>query len=286
MSQLPVLIIGRNRADKLSALLNSEALRNLEQIYIFLDGPLVTKPTDTAQQKLFDTQNVAKEFCQANLSRIHIEQGNLGCYKGVTKAIDWFFTMNEKGLILEDDLQLHNQTPEIVENLLFEYSNNEEVGSISLYRVEGENNNNGLIFSDYPSSWGWATWRDRWAEFDHQAGSKIVKRPWLMFQHGGYLGLRRWFYIARGLQKNELDSWAYRWLFTFWLKSFKTIVSPVNMVMNVGFGEDATHTKRGRSNTIFEGKLDYKSFNSQRNKEADISYDNCLLKSQFGIFSK
>jgi hypothetical protein len=39
------------------------------------------------------------------------------------------------------------------------------------------------------------------------------------------------------------DSWAYIWLFTCWSQSGLIAVSNPNLIINIGFGSDATHTK-------------------------------------------
>jgi hypothetical protein len=46
--------------------------------------------------------------------------------------------------------------------------------------------------------------------------------------------------------RNEVDSWAYRWTLSTWLAGGVAVLPAVNLVSNIGFGDEATHT-RGRS---------------------------------------
>jgi hypothetical protein len=41
----------------------------------------------------------------------------------------------------------------------------------------------------------------------------------------------------------ELNAWGAPWLFSCWLQNSLTIVPNVNLVTNIGFGDEATHTK-------------------------------------------
>ena len=45
------------------------------------------------------------------------------------------------------------------------------------------------------------------------------------------------------LIKNGLDTWDYQWVFCRWVNSGLTIIPSLNMIKNIGFGENATHTK-------------------------------------------
>lgn len=43
--------------------------------------------------------------------------------------------------------------------------------------------------------------------------------------------------------QNSIDSWAYRWTLACWLQSGLTILPNVNLVSNIGFDTNSTHTK-------------------------------------------
>jgi len=40
-----------------------------------------------------------------------------------------------------------------------------------------------------------------------------------------------------------IDTWDYQWTFTMWFNGGLAVLPNVNMVSNIGFCEDATHTK-------------------------------------------
>ena len=278
-----VLIVGRNRPEYLQRLLNLKAIQNCGNIFIFLDGPEVKTDLSTGDEKLRYTQQIAKDFVTEQQGKLLISNSQLGCYRGVTTAIDWFFSHVDEGIILEDDLMLHDDALLVAEKALNQFREDLSIASICLYRIGKSDNSYNFTISEFTSSWGWATWKNRWLDFDHSSEKKLLFHPLIVWKHGGIRGIRRWHGVMKRLRKGELDSWGYRWLFSVWLRRKLNAVSPYNLVANRGFGEHATHTKSGESNNIdksFEWeKIDW----TIDSKEANTVYDRLLLERQFGI---
>ena len=45
------------------------------------------------------------------------------------------------------------------------------------------------------------------------------------------------------LQNSEVTYWDAKWIYSIWMKNALSITPNVNLVKNIGFGVDATHTK-------------------------------------------
>jgi len=280
---VPVLIIGRNRPNHLTRLLYSDALKDCASIYIFLDGPEIKSHNGNDDSSLRDTQQVAREFLEKRKGKILVSKNHLGCYRGVTTGIEWFFSHEDEGVILEDDLLLHKDAIATAGRALDEFRNQRSIASICLYRVGNADDSYGFTISDFTSSWGWATWRNRWADFDYRVEERLVFHPIVLMKHGGIPGFRRWYVVARRLRRKELDSWAYRWMFSVWLKRKHNAVVPFNLVENHGFGDSSTHTKKGQSVKIEENfekdRVKWKIKSVKLNKR----YDRLLMDKHFGI---
>ena len=52
-----------------------------------------------------------------------------------------------------------------------------------------------------------------------------------------------WTMIFDKTFNNEIDTWDYQWTFACWANDSPCIIPASNMVKNIGYGEDATHTK-------------------------------------------
>ena len=232
-----------------------DALGFASNLYLFLDNSSGKESTET-QRDIYECGEIAKmvaeEYPNVFVSRT---SKNLGCYKAVTCALDWFFQHEDAGLILEDDLVVGSEIGSLAENLLSIQRNNFRIGSISFYRnymydlqVETKGK---FVLSPFFSSWGWATWSDRWRLFRHN----LLETHWTLrymkyINKGGLDGLRNWADVERRLSRNDLDSWAYRWMITHWLEEMDSLIVPYNLVENIGFNQRATHTKSGKSNVI------------------------------------
>ena len=92
--------------------------------------------------------------------------------------------------------------------------------------------------------WGWATWRNRWnkytLELDGYEEIKKNKQLSLLFNR---FELRRRMKRFEGVRNGSIDSWAYQWSFTLYKNNQLTIIPKNNFILNIGFGEDSTHTK-------------------------------------------
>jgi hypothetical protein len=249
-----------------------------------LDGPEISAGRNIEEMKLRETQDLARTFIERRSGKLKIAQEKLGCYRGVTTAIDWFFQSVTEGLILEDDLLLHPKSMEFVTKALENLRKVDLVSSICLYRVGERDASGNFTLSSFTSSWGWATWKNRWEFFDHNVERKISHHPLLMLKHGGIKGFKRWRSVSQRLRSGELDSWGYRWLFSVWLRRGMNLVFPYNLVENSGFDDFATHTKSGKSNSIETKEINVDTLKWDfSNLAIDSYYDKKVLKNNFGI---
>ena len=61
---------------------------------------------------------------------------------------------------------------------------------------------------------------------------------------------RYWRKDLQQTRQQEIDSWAYQWTACIWFYGGITATPNVNLIKNIGFGEDATHTKVLNQNQI------------------------------------
>ena len=240
---LPVLVIGFNRPELLWKVFS--ALEELEGIRLYgaVDGP----------RRGFSGDKVNCAKCRSILEssssfnvRTRFLDSNAGCKRGVAGAIDWFFEHEESGVILEDDCV---PTPEFLRfcrQMLQRYQDDE-----SVFAVCGNNFQNGkkrgdgsYYFSKYAHIWGWATWRRAWQKNDVNMGfwpELRASEQWKKL-HPKQREREHWEQLLDRVAAGEIDTWDYQWLASIWAHGGKSIIPNKNLVTNVGFGADATHT--------------------------------------------
>jgi hypothetical protein len=215
------------------------------KLFIIADGPRLGHPTDADRCR--EVREIVEEIdWPCEVQRNYAEQ-NLGCKMRPKTGIDWVFEYVERAIILEDDCLPHPDFYDYCEELLERYKNDNRV-----MVVTGNNFQDGRRFGDaayYFSKnnhvWGWATWRRAWLKND----SSIKFWPefknsqkWLDFFYDS-TERKYWESIFNKVYAGEFETaWDYPWTASVWYHGGLTATPNVNLVTNIGFGPDGTHT--------------------------------------------
>ncbi len=172
---------------------------------------------------------------------------NLGCKKRVASGINWVFSKVEEAIILEDDCLASPSFFEYCQTLLERYRNDKRVmhiggGNFLFNQVKLDSS---YYFSRYSfAGYGWATWRRAWQLYDPDMTS------WTAFRDSGNLDLLfedayerdYWRSILERTWSGDIDTWDFQWFYTCWMNGGLCALPNVNLVANLGFRADATHT--------------------------------------------
>ena len=238
----PVLVTGFNRPEFLEEQI--QLLLNLQcKIYVSLDIPDRNDCNNHALSRrcISIVENFSEE-----LKAVRISSENLGCYRGVTEGISWGFGYEENLIILEDDVRVNEVFLSYATDMLTNLAKNKVVGSIAGSNFVPQSNitdsGEQVRLSAFTSSWGWATWRDRWEEYLID----VSTFPCLDFtfpeNFWSYKSKKYWIKIFKDTKNGKYDAWDYRWLYSNWKRQRLTVVPNANLVLNIGFGAGATHT--------------------------------------------
>jgi hypothetical protein len=157
----------------------------------------------------------------------------------VISAIDWFFTNEKSGFILEDDLIPSLDFFKFASDGLAKYELNEDVWMISGSRMVPSQE--GQVESDwscYPMIWGWATWAARWLTM-RETYSESDRFNYINFFSAKY---NFWSAGSRRAKSGLIDTWDIPLAFAQWSQSKFSMIPPVNLVTNIGFDSQAMHT--------------------------------------------
>lgn len=239
----PILLLGFNRPDLLRGLVEILAKVQPPKLYLAVDGPRSDHPGEAERcaECAAMLDNLGWPCKVETLARTE----NLGCRLAVTGAIDWFFSKEEEGIILEDDCWPEPSFLRFATELLERYRNDPRVGMISGQNAYGfiTNKKDSYRFSTKMSIWGWATWRRAWLlnEQDPDVicrdSAELVKRSNLT-RRGQRFDSR---FVKQYLA--EFSTWDIPWMLSLERHEMLSIVPARNLSANVGFnGESGTHT--------------------------------------------
>ncbi len=244
----PILLIAWRRPKETNEVIKS--LRKIKPKNLFISCDGAREGNEEEFKKVKKTRNILKQNidwdCEINWQ---VSDTNLGCKKGVSNAISWFFKNVNEGIIIEDDIIAHKDFFEYCQNLLEKYRNDKRVWCIS-----GTNNQDEIIrgkgtyyFGKIPLIWGWATWKNRWENFDinfskwpEVKSSQILENIFTDDLQEQY-----WSKIfENSYEFSKPDTWDYAWVFTCLINNGLTAIPNRNLINNIGFNsQDATHTK-------------------------------------------
>lgn len=169
---------------------------------------------------------------------------NLGCKRRVSSGLDWVFSNVEEAIILEDDCLPAPSFFNFCDSLLAKYRDDERVMHIGGTNTQAgtKRSNDSYYFSKYAHVWGWASWRRAWKHYDVNMSvapdfASVVKSQCASQHEQNY-----WLNIFNRVANNEIDTWDYQWLYTCWTQHGLSVVPEINLVSNIGFGAEATHT--------------------------------------------
>jgi hypothetical protein len=172
---------------------------------------------------------------------------NLGCRERVISGLDWAFSLVEEAIILEDDCLPDSSFFPFCEELLARYRDDSRVGMIS-----GDNfvsahvkDDSSYYFSRMPHIWGWATWRSEWARYDRRLSRwpDIRKSNLLCEIFDDPRVMAHWTNIFDAMHSGTgPNTWDYQWVYTMFVNNALSVTPRANLVENIGFGADATHT--------------------------------------------
>ncbi len=244
----PVLVMAYRRPDLVTEVMRAVAQAKPARLFLACDGPHHDRPDEA---KLVAETRVAMEReiswdCEVQTRYL---KSNQGCRRGVEGAISWFFDHVEAGIILEDDCVPHPDFFSFCAELLNRYRDDERVMHVSgdgalPHPAVGPNAS--YVFSSEALVWGWATWRRAWRSYDSEL--QLWRRIRSDTESSrGVFGSRtatEWWsqVLDRLLFEGRPDSWAYRWSFSVMANDGLCVVPAVNLVSNVGFRPDSTHT--------------------------------------------
>jgi hypothetical protein len=214
-----------------------------KKLYVIADGAREGKPEE--QELVRRTRDVVSEIdwpCQ--VTRVYAEQ-NLGLRQRIFTGLDHVFSKEDSAIVLEDDCLPSQSFFRFCSELLETHEENEKVALVSGFNFAPPNRLDAdYFYSTSTYIWGWATWARTWNEFraspqveswTRQDTEEIKGTFASKIQMREFLGMMA---IA-----DTLNTWDIS--LAVWIRQAQrlTIVPRLNLVENIGFGAEATHTK-------------------------------------------
>jgi hypothetical protein len=241
MTVAAIAVFAFNRPDHLGRLLDS-LLSNPQfhssPLYLFVDGP-----RDCNDNKMIqEVQNVIEsKLINVRFDLIQREI-NLGLSRSLIEGISKILNIHDKVIVLEDDLVVSPKFIEFCNEGLVHYEMDLKVASIQGYSKELNYDKHDTYFLRGADCWGWATWKNRWQEFQEDADK--------LYQEIHASGLEKVFDVGGAYPytnmlirqaRGKLDSWAIRWHASMFLSNRLSLYPTTTLVDNLGRDGSGIH---------------------------------------------
>ncbi|MDZ4742354.1 MAG: glycosyltransferase family 2 protein [Verrucomicrobiota bacterium] len=247
----PVIFILFNRPEKTARVFDAIRQYKPSRLHIIADGPRLTHENDEklckSARSIIDTVD-----WRCDLTHDYATQ-NMGCRQRVSTGLVKAFEIYERAIILEDDCLPNQSFFNFSEELLDRYESREEIMHIggNNFLSQKENTDPGsYYFSKLFHIWGWATWRRAWKFYD------VDMKDWPRFKKSGHFKkllpdplMRSYWSRTFDLSYNKkIDSWDHQWCYACLKAGGFSATPKTNLVINIGFDADATHTRSNQKN--------------------------------------
>lgn len=246
MVYAPIIIFAFNRLDSLKHTVDS-LLRNNEakdcDLFVFVDGPRSHKDGESEKvqavreyvQKITGFKSVTWRFAETNKGLA------ASVISGTTEVMEKY----GKAIVVEDDLICMDNFLSFMNQGLDMYEHEKDVFSICGYTNKvrcPKDYTADSYFCARSSSWGWATWSDRWMSVDWQLlnWTEYQKKAKQFNRWGGsdcWGMLNDW-------HDGKNKSWAIRFCFAQFLQNKVSLFPVKSLVRNDGFDGNGTNCKK------------------------------------------
>jgi len=245
MTKTPVVFIVFNRPEMTRKVFERIRQARPSQLLVVADGPRPEFPDDVVNCR--DVRAIIESVDWHCEVTGNYADNNMGCRRRVSSGLDWVFNNVDEAIILEDDSLPHPTFFRFCEEMLDRFRDDRRIMHIggTNYQFGLRRTKSSYYYSRYNPVPGWASWRRAWNYYD------VNMRMWPEISQGGWLydilGNKRstiyWQNMFRKTFAGEINTWDYQWTFACWLQNGLSVIPNTNLISNIGYSNEATHTK-------------------------------------------
>jgi len=236
--EAPVLFIGFNRPEV--SLQTFDYIRKAKptKLYIAIDGPRADKPGE--EKLVAEVKKIVENVDWPCETHYKYNETNKGAEITVSSAISWVFETEEYAIILEDDIVAPLSFFKFAQEMLMKYKDDDRfcIVTSNNYTPIKLPNDEDYFFAKYGHTWGWATWKRAWKDYDL---NKEIKDEHLDLQYLSQmtntrkeaLYYKKLFTRLKSAGKGN-NTWDYMRVYTHFVSGQLSIIPSVNLSSNIG----------------------------------------------------
>ena len=250
LTRAAVLIFAYKRVDSLTQILEVLLSDKERNIYISIDSdPETSAPNAQVLQLVRDFA----DYSNHNV-KVWTYPEHLGLQRNCKNAIHNFFSLENIGIVLDDDIIPTKAFFASLDAALEVFAENQDIYFVNGWTPFLANEiANKPYFTEYFVSWGWASWSSKILKlsFDMVEAKKDFWKSWKPFGYYHNLGFRP-FWLRRyyAVSSSKSRSWDWELLFSLWTRKGKVVSVHERLCTNIGYDSHASHPNNGSKRQI------------------------------------
>ncbi len=230
VDSVPVLVVVHRRPEHVARVMGQLRIAQPSTLFVAADIPASGSDDEAHREAL----RIATSIDWPCDLRVTVSEAPLGCSPRILSAIDWAFRYVNRLMVIEDDIVIDPSFVPWAGAMLTRYEHDSSIGHIGgrneLIRWSPTAGDHLIVRRG--SMWGWATWRDVWERYRNSPMLDVPTGSSLLDEH------------TRLLEPPPGASliWDVDWSRFLLRSALHSVVPSVNLVNNIGFGVNATHT--------------------------------------------
>lgn len=239
---VPVTVIIFNRPEITKVL--GDVIRQVspDRLFIISDG--ARKDHAGEEDKVNECRRIMEDAGKdSEIIRCYSDE-NMGCDPRIVSGLDLVFSKVDRSIILEDDCIPDISFFRYCKELLERYEDDERVMYVSGSNRTHYKMKSSYSFSYEASTWGWAAWSRSWKLYkDGKESWKQLRTKNDFKRYMNLISYRKYCKTLDIYNGWKDFPWDVAWQMQVMEHNGLGIVPCVNMIENIGYGEDATHTQ-------------------------------------------
>ncbi|MCD4731455.1 MAG: hypothetical protein K8R74_12690 [Bacteroidales bacterium] len=272
---VPTLLIAFNRPDTTKTVFDKIRVARPSKLYVALDGPRENK--DGEEELCKAVKEIVKNVDWPCEVAYKINEENKGAEVTVSSAISWVFEKEEYAVILEDDIIAPLSFFSFAQEMLERYKDDDRIAIVTGNNVTPIDlgTNDDYFFAKYGHSWGWATWRRVWKDFDlyTKIDDKHIKDSFLENITNSKAERKYYKKLFRYMQKRGVgnNTWDFMFLYINRVNNMIAVIPRVNLTSNIGIY--GLHAKGKTKHHFRPFDEDFLVINHPDKVECNVEYD-------------
>lgn len=236
-----IILFAFNRPDHFSRVLAGLKENNVNEIFIFVDGPRLGNEEDLKGIDKVKKLVESIDWCKVNYK---FNDKNIGLANSVINGITEIFNKGyEKVIVIEEDCIPKTGFIQYMTEAFNFYDDVDDVMHISGFGLPIKKRDNfDTYINPYPCSWGWGTWNKYWEKCDFynvNGYNELLNNSYEIkeFNKAGEG-------FSEFLQKQvmgKVDSWLIRWYYYIFKNNGKCVWVYESLIFNIGFDGSGKH---------------------------------------------